>query len=146
MEFVEVAIPYRTLDYSVRRRALSLHWPWPAMFLRGEKTIETRRRPLSWRGPILLHCAKKLPSGVEPMWDELHHGDYAGCVFAQADLVACRRMIAADADAARCNFNSSSFSLIMERVAAVNPLAVRGQQGVFFVQSGARSDTDGSPL
>lgn len=40
-------------------KALSLWQPWATLIAMGIKTIETRSWPTSYRGPLLIHAAKK---------------------------------------------------------------------------------------
>ena len=71
-------------------RALTIHQPYADLIASGAKTIEVRRRPLSYRGPLLIHAAKD-------------RDVRAPQVLAVADLVDCRRFehTPADMEAAR---------------------------------------------
>jgi len=42
----------------VTYRALSLKQPWAALLVTGRKTIEVRRWPTAYRGPLLIHAAR----------------------------------------------------------------------------------------
>ena len=53
-------------------KALTLWQPWATLVARGVKTIETRGWSTAYRGPLLIHAAKRSPDlyvqGVVPMW------------------------------------------------------------------------------
>ncbi|WP_439624116.1 ASCH domain-containing protein [Gemmata sp.] len=40
-------------------KCLSLHQPWASLMVSGAKCVETRGWPLRYRGPLLIHAAKK---------------------------------------------------------------------------------------
>lgn len=40
-------------------KAISLWNPWAALMVRGAKCVETRSWPIAYRGPLLIHAAKK---------------------------------------------------------------------------------------
>lgn len=40
-------------------KAISLHQPWASLLATGQKRVETRGWPTSYRGPLLVHAAKK---------------------------------------------------------------------------------------
>ena len=71
-------------------RALTIRTPYADLIANGSKTIEVRKRPLSYRGPLLIHAAKD-------------RDVRAPQVLAVADLVDCRRFehTPADMEAAR---------------------------------------------
>jgi hypothetical protein len=76
------------------RRALSLKQPWAALLVHGHKTIEVRRWPTSYRGPLLIHAANipdDRPEGwalVPPPLRET--AALGGGVMGVAELVECR--------------------------------------------------------
>lgn len=47
-------------------RALTIRQPWASLVAVGAKTIETRSRPTSYRGPLLIHAGKATPDPVRP--------------------------------------------------------------------------------
>jgi activating signal cointegrator 1 len=90
-------------------RAISLHQPWATAIALGAKRVETRHWPTAYRGPLLIHAAKRCnktelreygasgnwvdalaPAGVTrggaPLWDLLPLGQ----VVAICNLVDCR--------------------------------------------------------
>lgn len=73
-------------------RALTVRQPYAELIAAGDKTIEVRSRPTSHRGPLAIHSAKALASGLECLCDELP----VGCVVAVVDLVGCRELAPED--------------------------------------------------
>ncbi len=47
-------------------RAITVRQPWAGLIARGVKTIETRPRPTSYRGPVLIHASQSTKT-----WQEL---------------------------------------------------------------------------
>lgn len=43
-------------------KAISLHQPWATLVVIGAKCVETRPRRFHYRGPLLIHAAKKMPA------------------------------------------------------------------------------------
>lgn len=119
-------------------RAFTLLQPFASM-VAGQipgwlKSIETRTWPTSYRGPLLI-CAGKAdwpcPRGYDgPPVPELPHG-VAICV---VDVVGCRRMRPADAEAACCDWHVGLWAWELANVRACTPFRVRGQQGIFGVE------------
>lgn len=52
-------------------KALTLHQPWASLVAVGAKTIETRSRRISHRGPLAIHAGKEMRPFWE-IWDEGH--------------------------------------------------------------------------
>jgi len=102
-------------------KALSLKQPWANMIASGEKTIETRRWPTAYRGPLLI-VSSKTPD-ITP----------AGCAVALATLVDCRPMTRADEIAARCSLYPGAYSWVLQDVRRLKPFPVRGQLGIYDV-------------
>lgn len=102
-------------------KALSLKQPWANMIASGEKTIETRRWPTDYRGPLLI-VASKTPN-IPP----------AGCAVALATLVDCRRMTRADEAAARCALYQGAFAWVLRDIRRLKPFPVKGRLGIYEV-------------
>lgn len=102
-------------------KALSLKQPWANMIASGEKTIETRRWPTTYRGPLLI-VSSKTPN-IPP----------AGCAVAVATLVDCRAMTRTDEVAARCALYSGAFAWVLRDIRPIKPFAVRGMLGIYDV-------------
>ena len=105
-----------------RLKALSLKQPWANMIASGEKTIETRKWPTAYRGPLLI-VSSKTPA-IPP----------AGCAVALAQLVECRPMTKSDEVKARCAIYAGAFAWVLRDVRALKPFPVKGQPGIYEVE------------
>lgn len=54
-----------------------------------------------------------------------------GKAIAVADLVDCRRMTDADADAALCDVYKDAWSWVLENIRKIEPFTVKGQLGIY---------------
>ena len=73
-------------------KALTICQPYAELIARGEKRIENRTWPTSYRGPLAIHAGKSR-EWLDP--DEIDYPDgelVFGAVVAVADLVGCRRV------------------------------------------------------
>ncbi len=81
-------------------RAITVRQPWASLIAAGAKTIETRPRPTSYRGPVLIHAGKTwnrqdlagvLPALVTggPHGPRLRHSLPLGAFVAVANVVDC---------------------------------------------------------
>lgn len=102
-------------------KALSVRQPWANMIASGTKTIETRKWPTDYRGPLLI-VSTKLPD-IQP----------AGFAVAITNLVDCRRMARADEAAAGCPVYPGAFAWVLRGTQRVEPFPVRGQLGLYEV-------------
>lgn len=102
-------------------KALSLKQPWANMIAAGEKTIETRRWPTDYRGPLLI-VSSKTPA-IPP----------AGCAVALATLVECRPMTRSDETAARCEMYPGAFAWVLGDIRRIKAFPVRGRLGIYDV-------------
>jgi activating signal cointegrator 1 len=97
-------------------KALSIKPQWAALIASGAKTIETRKRPTSHRGPLLI-CATR-PDGM------------ARCI---VDIIDCRPMRPDDWKAACCDPYADAWGWIIGSVTPIEPFAVRGMPGLFDI-------------
>lgn len=93
--------------------------PWPDLLREGRKTIETRTWGTRYRGDLLFTASKR-PSG--PL---------SGMAFLVADLWDCRPMVKADEDAACCALYPGAWAWVLRNVLPIDPVPVRGAQGLF---------------
>jgi hypothetical protein len=100
-------------------KALSLKQPWANMVASGEKTIETRKWPTSYRGPLLIVSSKS--PNIPP----------AGFALAIADLVDCRPMTYADEGAAKCPFYPGAYAWMLHDIRRIEPFQVQGRLGIY---------------
>jgi hypothetical protein len=103
-------------------KALSVKQPAANKIASGEKTIEVRPWPTSFRGPILIVSSKK--PNIEP----------AGCALAVVDLVDCKPMRQEHVDAACCSkVYPECFAWVLRNVRKILPFPLRGSLGLFEV-------------
>lgn len=103
-------------------KALSLKQPWANLVASGEKTIETRRWRTPYRGLVAI-CSSMQPP-IAP----------AGYWIATARIVDCRPMRIGDEPAAKCFIYPGAFAWVMEDIAKVTPVRVRGSLGLFELE------------
>ena len=135
-------------------KAISLHQPWASLIAAGVKKVETRHWPVSHRGPLAVHAAKKLVSNCGEEVDELCLDEFGcewrrtlprGAIVATANLVACERMIEPSYPTAAgypshneliCgNWQQDRFAWLLEGVQALKlPVPWCGMQGLFNVE------------
>jgi len=94
-------------------KIITLHEPWASLIPLDFKRYETREWPTSYRGPLLIHAArKKMPKTfklpllyalggccagdeyerLEAALDQIEQSPNYGCIIAIADLSLCLRM------------------------------------------------------
>lgn len=137
-------------------RCISLWQPWASLIACGAKTIETRSWPTNYRGPLVIHAAKKILTVGERwnlgpiFWQAVEeHLDRAtfeypyGCIVATARLVncvcfpACAQLVEVATRPNERIFGDCSagrYAWILEDVVALPaPISFRGAQGLFDV-------------
>lgn len=81
-------------------RAISLWQPWASLWLSPAKLHETRHWATAYRGPLLVHAAKKLVKDVEPELEDILDSEFGGhwgldlptgAIIGVVDLVDCVR-------------------------------------------------------
>ena len=115
-------------------KALSVHQPWAELIRQGRKTIELRRRPTHYRGPIAIVSTVRKPDpdlckrfGLDPA--ELPLGT-TRCV---VELFDSRPATDADAEGACCGIESGEEAYLLGAPTPCEPTRVRGQQGWYDV-------------
>jgi hypothetical protein len=117
--------------------SLTLRWPWFWYVAEGEKTVENRSRPTSYRGPILIHAGKS----IDP--DALNWIARKGLPTnvptpAKTDM----GKIVAMAELADVVWHSNSpwkengqWGYVLKNIKKLStPIAIKGQQGLYRVQ------------
>ena len=105
-------------------KAISLHQPWATWIAEGEKTIETRTWPTSYRGDLLIVSTKKPKFFDYPLGQAL-------CVVA---VVGCREMTVMDEKAAMCRWTYPRYAWLLENIRPIKPFPVKGSQGFYEVK------------
>lgn len=79
-------------------KALSLWQPWASLWAAGRKTYETRHWATSYRGPLVIHAAKKICLDISDELVEICEDEFgghwarellAGALIATCQLVKC---------------------------------------------------------
>lgn len=100
-------------------KVVSVWEPWASWIACGVKTIETRMWPTKYRGPLVIHAAKRIKS------------PFAGQVVAVCELVNCRRFIQGDERAGLTDCEPGKYAWCLKNVQAVEAFPLRGMQGLF---------------
>ena len=130
-------------------RAISLWNPWSSAWLSPLKTYETRHWPTTYRGPLLVHAAKKKDGDVKYAFEDEDIcadlmsvdivGMHYGAIIGQVELVDCQPMVRLPepSDRERRWGNWSPERFAWERgpnyTVFAEPIPYRGQQGFFDV-------------
>lgn len=102
-------------------KALSLKQPWANMIASGRKTIETRRWPTDYRGPLLI-VSSRTPN-IPP----------AGYAVALVTLSDCRPMTKTDESEAGCAVYPGAYAWVLNDIRRLKPFPVKGQLGIYEV-------------
>ena len=107
-------------------KALSVHQPFASLIAAGEKTIETRRWPTSYRGDLLIVSTLRpyRPNPGLPLGQAL-------CVVMLYD---CVPSTFDHASAACCSIYEGAWSWLLEDVRPIEPFPVRGYQRIYEVE------------
>lgn len=125
-------------------KALSVRQPWADLIASGRKTVETRTWATLHRGPLLIvagvkdaprHHRQALGVGPTPR----HRRGIAVCI---VDVVDCRPMTDADADAACCGRYPGAFAWVLARPRPVPPVPVSGRLSLFDVDESMKGASD----
>jgi len=81
-------------------KALTVQQPWASLIACGRKTLECRSRPLSYRGPLLIHAGLRVQGGAAEALDLCRAQGEAddvpqilpvGALVALVEVTGCRR-------------------------------------------------------
>lgn len=111
-------------------KALTVCQPYAELIARGEKPIENRTWPTSYRGPIAIHAGKSRTWLCEGDAARYPGMDY-GAVIATARLVDCRR-VEDLLEPLRSNEHASGpWCWILTDIERIDPIQTRGAQGLW---------------
>lgn len=126
-------------------KALSLWQPWASAVALGFKKNETRSWPTNYRGPLLIHAAKKVipwPSisiqamfeGIAFQPDDLPLGQ----VLCRVDLIDCKRISIHNRppegmERLLGDYTPGRYMWITDNLQVLTSFPVRGHQGFFDV-------------
>ncbi len=122
-------------------KALSLWQPWASAIAIGEKRVETRHWSTNYRGPLLIHAAKRKTDVADEIEDLDLDMDLTtlpfGALVAIARLVDCRctdGLAVSDRESMLGNYSTGRFGWMLEDIRAFSdPIPYRGAQGLFNV-------------
>ena len=129
-------------------KAISLWQPWASAMALGWKRNDTRSWRTSYRGPLLIHAAKKIISWPSMAIQNLFHGTVfqpsdlpRGAILCQVYLVDCKQISQHNrpegAEWALGDYTPGRFMWITENMISFGPIPFRGSQGFFNVPESA---------
>lgn len=141
-------------------RALSVKQPFASLIGAGAKTIETRSYLTKYRGRLLICASAKVHNGNflvlenDQLFDDncqqfvkQNKSEYPlGVMICTVNLVDCRPMIQEDCARAWCKWYSGAYSWILEDVQPVLQIPVKGQLGIFKIESNLIQSQNGKRL
>ena len=134
-------------------RAISLWQPWATFVALGLKKFETRSWGTAYRGPLLIHAAKRPMTGIEKelvYYLKNEYGDLCACLnnaefplgalVASCELVDCLQSWK-DFDPLKFdpleydlgNYEAGRFAWKLLSIKALEPIPFKGSQGFFHV-------------
>ena len=126
-------------------KALSLWQPWASAMAFGIKKIETRSWFTNYRGPLLIHAAKKVipwPSAyIQTAFDAVafQPDDLPlGQILCRVDLVDCQRITLGNRpheglEREFGDYTPGRYMWITENLQLLSPFPFRGRQGLFNI-------------
>ncbi|OLS99365.1 hypothetical protein BJF90_39330 [Pseudonocardia sp. CNS-004] len=123
--------PARRTDAATK--ALTIWQPWAECIATGAKTVENRRRPFGYRGPLAIHAGLRRDHRAES-WPQMRAivGDpdalVTGALVAVAELVDCHL----DAGCCRPWGEADAVHLVLANIRRLpRPVPARGQRGLW---------------
>lgn len=137
---------------------ISLWEPWASAMALNLKLIETRRWPTKYRGPILIHAAKRPVDYWEVSYEmsesmQVHGIEFGlssrgrtiapyfdgtyGRIIALANLADCKptaEIAPSDQESAWGNYAAGRFGWIFSHVRPIEPIAARGYQRIWHYE------------
>ncbi|HEA67794.1 hypothetical protein LCGC14_1966460 [marine sediment metagenome] len=139
-------------------KAISLWQPWASAMALGWKRIETRHWKTSYRGPLLIHAAKKIigwPSmDIHDLFDDeiaFQPSDLPrGAILCRVDLVGCEQIYIHNRptgiERILGDYTPGRFKWITENMISFGPIPYRGSQGFFDVPESLLNNTNQKEL
>ena len=131
-------------------RAISLWQPWASLWLSDLKLHETRHWPTKYRGPLLVHAAKKIVFDLDITLNEIVEDEFGphwgieltrGAIIGEVELVDCistnyfPAAYSITDDAICGNFEPDRFAWRRGKFTKfVNPIPYKGRQQFFDVK------------
>lgn len=111
-------------------KALTICQPYAELIARGEKPIENRTWPTSYRGLLLIHAGKSL-EWLDPEDGLSYPGMAFGALVATARLVDCVRVEQLPPHLADNEHANGPWCWLLEDVNRIQPIPWRGAQGLW---------------
>ena len=128
------------IESSSRYAALSVRQPWAYLIVMGQKTIDLRRRPFSYRGLLVIHASAKVDEAAMYFFDLQDSGLDTGCLVGAVELVDAIEMTRDDLRKKRWEhrsfgpFPDRMFGLVLSPIQVFpRPIPASGNQGLFYV-------------
>jgi len=125
-------------------KAISLWQPWASAMALGWKRNETRCWATSYRGPLLIHAAKRIIGWptitIQSLFDGIAFQPPdlpRGVILCKVDLVDCKRILMHNRpegiERALGDYTPGRFMWITENLKTFDPIPFRGRQRLFDV-------------
>ena len=141
-------------------RGITLYQPWASFMAMGLKKIETRHWSTSYRGPLLIHAAKRKPSKDDLryyrdlLFDFGHpFGDIwnlpYGSLICKLNLIDCQQIghdngpYHGKLEFHLGNYDHGRWTWITDNLKTFDPIPYRGSQGFFNVPDELLIDGEG---
>lgn len=117
-------------------KALTICQPYAELIARGEKLIENRSWPTSYRGPLAIHAGKSLQWFDDDNHPKANYGIKReavpfGAVVAVADLIGCLRVAQLPPELRSSEHANGPWCWVLENVIRLDPVPCRGAQGLW---------------
>ena len=120
-------------------KALTICQPYAEQIARGEKILENRTWPTSYRGPLAIHAGKSR-SWMEDGDEAEYPGMAFGAVVAIAELVDCRRVTDLPVEMMERHDANGPFCFVLANVRRIEPVPARGAQGLWDIDAAQLSE------
>ena len=126
-------------------KAISLWQPWASAMALGMKKNETRSWSTNYRGPLLIHAAKKViswPSAyIQAIFDGIAFQPTdlpLGQILCRVDLIDCKRILIHNRPEGHerelGDYTPGRYIWITNNLHVFSPFTFRGRQGLFNVE------------
>ena len=115
-------------------RGLTVREPYASYLVYGNKQYETRSRPTSYRGPVVIHAGKE-------MWGlRLPKPPHLGCAIGIGELTDCVPMTEdflrdiSKEEKAQGFWSVGRYAWKIENIRPIDPIPMRGQLGLWKIE------------
>lgn len=114
-------------------KALSVKNPWASMIASGQKTIETRKWKIHYRGNILICSSKTFDKSLKD-WKLRQEGYLMGYALCTVQLYHVVPMNKLHEIRACCRMYDGAYAWCLRNLRRITPFKVKGSLGVFNVE------------